>query len=168
MRLRSTTLATLAIVTLTACSIGELFGGGNAEAEPGPVFQAPPSELAPLPAAISLPCSTVRPSVASDGGDIDGDGDQDLVVVSDMGGVELSILAMINNGSGRYTQREVTRLPGLRETDLLEAYPRTVTLSDVDGDRDVDIVVGGLQPGGSSYNFSILLNNGQGAFAPAS
>jgi hypothetical protein len=66
-------------------------------------------------------------------GDIDGDGDQDLVVTN-LSGHSFTIL--YNNGHGDFSQREEVRLPGDRKA------PDTIGLGDFNGDGRMDIAVG--------------------------
>ena len=64
-------------------------------------------------------------------GDMDGDGDLDLVLGN--GGQNRLYL---NNGSGAFTDATNARLP------LDNAFTNAVVLGDVDGDRDPDLVFG--------------------------
>lgn len=88
-------------------------------------------------------------------GDIDNDGDNDMVVGNEDGNK-----IHINNGSGFFTDETSARLPltGTEET-------RKVTLCDVDGDNDLDIFFANVAfRAGRLRQDRLLLNNGSGVF----
>jgi hypothetical protein len=85
-------------------------------------------------------------------GDIDSDGDLDLVV-SDRGRER----ALMNDGRGFFSDESATRLPAAPDDATQD-----VTLGDVDGDGDPDLVVANEQ--GTNQ---LLLNDGRGFFTPA-
>ncbi len=84
-------------------------------------------------------------------GDVDGDGDLDLVV-----GNSGQSRLYVNNGTGTFTDATASRMPvGIY-------YTSSLALGDVDGDGDLDLVVGNF------YEQSLLyLNNGTGTFTDA-
>lgn len=88
-------------------------------------------------------------------GDIDGDGDNDMVIGNEDGNK-----IHINSGSGFFTDETSARLPltGTEET-------RKVTLYDVDGDSDLDIFFANVafRPNRLRQD-RLLLNNGSGIF----
>ncbi|HMQ67519.1 MAG TPA: FG-GAP-like repeat-containing protein [Ignavibacteria bacterium] len=88
-------------------------------------------------------------------GDIDNDGDQDLIF-----GNETGNRILINNGSGIFTDETIQRLPlpGNEET-------RKVTLEDIDNDGDLDMFFANVQfrPGMNPQN-RLLINNDSGYF----
>jgi hypothetical protein len=82
-------------------------------------------------------------------GDVDGDGDLDLVTANSAAS---SITVLRNNGSGTYTIAASTTLPE-RSTAL--------ALGDVDGDGDLDVVASSFGGGnGTGTTVSIRLNGG--------
>lgn len=88
-------------------------------------------------------------------GDIDGDGDSDMVVGNEDGNK-----IHINNGTGFFTDETSARLPltGTEET-------RKVTLCDIDSDGDLDIFFANVafRPNRLKQD-RLLLNNGSGVF----
>jgi hypothetical protein len=89
-------------------------------------------------------------------GDVDGDGDLDLVFGNCcLPGSEQNRL-YLNDGSGRYTDATAQLLPTLRDST------KSVALGDVDADGDLDLVVGNDQQPNRLY-----LNNGSGRYTDA-
>lgn len=98
-------------------------------------------------------------------GDVDGDGDLDLVVAGNSGlrtqGSQNRLL--LNDGSGVFTDGTATRLPG--DQDKTSA----VAVFDVDGDGDVDLVCGNTVSGlGATTRNRLYLNDGSGSFRDVS
>jgi hypothetical protein len=88
-------------------------------------------------------------------GDVDGDGDLDLLASSATNG---TVSVRLNNGSGNFTA------PALNPNPSVLSGAFTLALGDVDGDGDLDFVTANT----SSNNASVRLNNGSGNFtAPA-
>ena len=85
-------------------------------------------------------------------GDVDGDGDLD-VIVTNVNGEQNNLL--INNGSGVFSDQTVSRLP-IDSNSSFEA-----DFADVDGDGDLDIIVANI----NNDQNSILINDGTGNFA---
>jgi hypothetical protein len=84
-------------------------------------------------------------------GDIDGDGDLDIVVANSY---ESSISILRNNGNGTFGSR----------VDYVVGNPVDVAFGDIDGDGDLDIGVTNRY----SNSVSILKNNGDGTFVGVS
>jgi hypothetical protein len=87
-------------------------------------------------------------------GDIDGDGDLDLIVAMEFSPNR----ALINDGTGKFTDESDARLPR-SAWDSEEA-----ALADFDGDGDLDIVI----VCEDDARKSLFLNDGKGVFADAS
>ncbi|MEO1279760.1 MAG: FG-GAP-like repeat-containing protein, partial [Planctomycetota bacterium] len=83
-------------------------------------------------------------------GDLDGDGDNDLVVVNTAND-DISVL--LNDGAGALA---------LEVRFAVGSEPVAVAIADLDGDGDNDLVVAN----GTGDDVSVLLNNGDATFAP--
>ena len=108
-------------------------------------------------------------------GDLDGDGDFDLLLVS---GTRRRVLAMLNNGSGVFTEREVYTIPdalfsylqGGAELTVGMSHADTTALGDIDADGDLDLVIASWAPFGGHANvhYGLFLNDGAANFTEAS
>ncbi|GGF08516.1 hypothetical protein GCM10011383_19600 [Hymenobacter cavernae] len=80
-------------------------------------------------------------------GDIDGDGDLDLLVANQ---VSNTVSVRLNNGTGSFVGTQ----------ELAENMPFSVKLGDIDGDGDLDLLTATIQDG----RVSVRRNNGLGNF----
>jgi len=90
-------------------------------------------------------------------GDVDRDGDLDLVVANEQGTNQL----LLNDGRGFFTHAPEGSLP-LRQT---REATRNADLGDVDGDGDLDLLFANVSFGGGDPQGRLLLNNGRGVFS---
>ncbi|MCC3159807.1 FG-GAP-like repeat-containing protein [Hymenobacter sp. 15J16-1T3B] len=89
-------------------------------------------------------------------GDIDADGDLDLVATQNFSGTTVSV--RLNNGSGAFSA------PAVGAEVAVGSYPLAAALNDIDGDGDLDLLV----TNNGSNSVSVRFNNGAGVFtAPA-
>lgn len=92
-------------------------------------------------------------------GDVDGDGDLDVFIVRGDTGPNLLYL---NDGAGRF--QEAAAAAGLATTgDAVNARHSGPVFGDLDGDSDLDLVIGGLE----SDPTKLYLNDGNGRFTDA-
>ena len=96
-------------------------------------------------------------------GDLDGDGDQDLTWLIESYSTQDVVIAL-NNGDGTFATPTSRRLGVV--------YSGQMTLADVDGDGDLDQIVGNeydVNPGSTADDFNVAIsrNNGDATFAAA-
>jgi hypothetical protein len=108
--------------------------------------------------AVSLPKDSSQ-SRDAEMGDLDGDGDLDVVVAHQAPGYGRQPQVLINGGSGAFINETGSRLPSLLTlTD-------DVDLADVDQDGDLDIYLANTNDGqGSPFADNLLINDGTGHF----
>ena len=105
----------------------------------------------------TVPATNPEPTVGANPngvalGDVDGDGDLDLLTTNYNGA---SVSVRLNNGSGNFSGTA---------TVTVGSQPNAIALGDVDGDGDLDFATTNY----NSSNVSVRLNNGTGTFtAPA-
>ncbi|MCI0588293.1 MAG: VCBS repeat-containing protein [Planctomycetes bacterium] len=92
-------------------------------------------------------------------GDLDGDGDPDAFL-GNGGAAGQAEAVWLNGGTGVFTAAPATSLPGFLDST------RAVALGDVDGDGDLDALVGNSGPTSPGLN-RLYLNNGGGVFTTA-
>lgn len=102
--------------------------------------------------ATSYPATSESTDIKA--GDIDGDADLDLVVVSMGSSLQNSVIDLyFNDGKGKFTRR----------TDNGGLGPQKMALADLDADGDLDLA---MSSGLFEEVISVLLNNGDGEFGP--
>ncbi len=90
--------------------------------------------------------------------DVDGDADEDILIMgTDTSGAYVTLL-YLNDGSGSFTVQEEAPFKGLTSGQ--------VGFADVDQDDDQDILIAGKDSEGDSYTL-LYLNNGSGTFSTA-
>ncbi|MDO7886633.1 IPT/TIG domain-containing protein [Hymenobacter cheonanensis] len=85
-------------------------------------------------------------------GDVDGDGDLDLVAATSIGRYSVSV--RLNDGTGNFTP------PTRNPNPVVGGNPNNLALGDLDGDGDLDLLAANT----SSNTVSVRLNDGRGNF----
>ncbi|MEM7067356.1 MAG: choice-of-anchor C family protein [Pseudomonadota bacterium] len=93
-----------------------------------------------------------RGSSAIAAGDLDGDGDVDLIISNTAGEINQ---VLINDGAGNFTASEITGSAGSSSD---------VALADIDGDGDLDAVITNNGFGTTAEVNQLLINDGTGTF----
>ncbi|MCB0477764.1 MAG: VCBS repeat-containing protein [Crocinitomicaceae bacterium] len=89
--------------------------------------------------------------------DAEGDGDKDIVIVGQSALPNDTTIICINDGSGFYTTSNMSNSIPLNTPQI--------TVGDLDGDTDIDIVMQGTYSGSQIPYTNIYLNNGSGNFS---
>lgn len=115
-------------------------------------------QLPPLPPAAQEIANFVEVEYGtSDSGDVDGDGDLD-VIIAGRGNTGAGVTELyINDGNGNFTPST---------SAFTGAYNSALDFGDVDGDGDLDVLVSGIL-NLSSSNIKLYLNDGSGNFTEA-
>jgi hypothetical protein len=99
-------------------------------------------------------------------GDLDDDGDLDLVSTAGAPNQQGTVSVQLGQGDGRFGPADATNISDGTVT------PDAVVIGDVDGDGDLDVVTAnryvGFYGGGSDGAVSVLLGNGSGVVTPPS
>ncbi|MBD2755594.1 beta strand repeat-containing protein [Spirosoma validum] len=98
-------------------------------------------------------------------GDVDGDGDLDLVTANFD---DNTVSVRLNNGAGNFTPHATNPNPAVGT--VAGSNPSDVALGDVDGDGDLDLITIVFKADPASFNgnrVSVRFNNGSGNFAAA-
>jgi len=97
----------------------------------------------------------------ADLGDVDGDGDLDILFANVRAFIPSSSeqnRVLINDGAGNFTDETASRLPSFLDRSFDGDFV------DVDGDGDLDIVTTDAGAGGVARPFRVFLNDGSGSF----
>lgn len=90
-------------------------------------------------------------------GDIDNDGDQDVLLIGVYGTNEMSADLYLNDGAGNFSYVSDAGITGRWNGDM--------EFADVDGDEDLDLIITGGYGGSSNLNHvELYLNDGNGNF----
>jgi hypothetical protein len=89
-------------------------------------------------------------------GDIDGDGDNDLIITGKGGPVRTTLYR--NDGNGNFTE--------IIENVITDVYRSKIGLNDVDGDGDLDMLISGSNSS-PVLSSNLYINDGTGSFSLA-
>ncbi|MEM7202095.1 MAG: VCBS repeat-containing protein [Planctomycetota bacterium] len=151
-----------------AVAVGDIDGDGDADVlwANGRLARSSRNRL-PLNHGVGIfadATATRMPATAKDTrglalGDIDGDGDLDLVLANTQGpGIRGDNSVYLNNGAGFFTDATAGRLPAAND------WSTDIALGDVDGDGDLDLIVANAPPGFAGKRNQLYLNDGGGTF----
>ncbi|MGM0588506.1 MAG: FG-GAP-like repeat-containing protein [Bacteroidota bacterium] len=91
-------------------------------------------------------------------GDVDGDGDMDLLITGEDASANLTSTIYTNDGSGSFTENTSSGLPGFGVA--------ASDFGDIDNDGDLDLVIGGDDNGTATTK--VFENDGSGSFSALS
>jgi hypothetical protein len=132
---------------MTAGAGGSAAGTGGSAALSPPTFH--PQAVYPDPLHTNLQ------AIAA--GDVNGDGQVDLVASADGGGG----VVFLNQGGGVFAD------PEGYQVESKPAVSGAVALADLDGDGHLDLALASWMPTQGAGDVSVLRNNGDGTFAPS-
>jgi hypothetical protein len=97
-------------------------------------------------------------------GDIDGDGDLDIVMVTNLSSYGSTIRVWVNDGAGGFFDESTARAPAIN------CHAQRVELADLNGDKDLDLMVACYyaSPTNASGGLRQLANDGKGKFTDVS
>lgn len=84
-------------------------------------------------------------------GDVDNDGDEDVLITGSTSGGSPKTILYLNNGEGQFSE--------LMDTSFPDVFAGTNAFADLDNDNDLDIVLIGSMDGGIPNIFSIIFEN---------
>jgi hypothetical protein len=87
--------------------------------------------------------------------DLDGDGDQDLILTGSIDGGRIANM-YTNDGSGNFTL--------VADTPFLDVSVGDVVISDLDGDTDLDVIISGYNTAAAARISVVYKNDGLGTF----
>lgn len=107
---------------------------------------------------------TTLDHTSGEAGDIDGDGDLDIVMVTNQSTYGATIRVWVNDGTGGFFDESDARAPAIN------CHAQKVELADLNGDKDLDIMVACYynSPNSGSGGLRQLANNGKGKFTDVS
>lgn len=118
---------------------------------------------AAAPGLWSTPVRTVDARAAAEAADLDGDGDEDIVVVGKLAATTTDVTVLTNDGTGRYSPKAVHTFPSVTSQHADNVC--VLALTDGDRDGDVDIVFGDVGRSGDPLRLRLLKNDGKGSFS---
>jgi hypothetical protein len=105
----------------------------------------------------NLPASAASEGSCVVAGDVDGDGDVDLIIGSYLGFSDAPLILLLNDGTGHFTDAS-GQLPPI----LVSAH--ALALADFDGDGDLDLVISNGRYGPAAVPTLLFRNDGTGHF----
>ena len=92
--------------------------------------------------------------------DMDGDGDQDVLITGGNGGISSASTKLFeNDGTGNFTE--------ITSTSFIAARRSSIAIADVDNDNDIDVIIIGADSTNTTLPVTLYLNDGNGDFSIA-